>query len=64
LHSMRTKNIGTFEFEVDCLLNIHHSIRILESITELARKDLVYIQSGLILARTVFEALVKTAWML
>lgn len=64
LESMRNKSIGTYEFEVDCLINITHSIRVLESIVELARKDLVYIQSGLILSRTIFEILVKVSWVL
>ncbi|MBS1663716.1 MAG: hypothetical protein JST68_21915 [Bacteroidetes bacterium] len=36
----------------------------MESINELARKDLIYIQSALVLSRSVFETLIKVAWML
>lgn len=64
LKSMRDKSIGTYEFEVESLINITHSIRILESIVELARKDLAHIQSGLILSRTIFEILIKVSWVL
>ncbi len=61
---MRDQSIGKYEFQVDCLINITHAHRILEGILELARKDLVHIQSGLILARTIFEILIKVCWVL
>jgi len=64
LDSLKNDHFGRYEFEVECLLNITHSIRILESIVELARKDLVYIQSALILSRSLFETLIKTSWIL
>jgi hypothetical protein len=60
----RNRELGKFEYEVECFINLTHTIRILESILELARKDLVYIQSALVLTRTLFETLVKVAWIL
>ena len=39
-------------------------VRIFESIIELARKDLVCIQSALILSRSLFEGCVKISWIL
>lgn len=56
--------VGTYEYEVTALTNIFHSIRILESIVELARKDLVFVQPALVLARSVFEGMIKTSWIL
>jgi hypothetical protein len=41
LSSLNNDHLGKYEFEVECLLNITCSIRIFESIIELARKDLV-----------------------
>ncbi|RAJ19814.1 DUF5677 domain-containing protein [Pedobacter cryoconitis] len=64
LESLNNEHFGKYEFEIECLLNIVHSIRILESIIELARKDLVYIQSALILTRSLFETLIKVSWIL
>lgn len=49
---------------MEALLNITHCVRIIESIIDLARRDLVCIQSALILSRSVFEGLLKVTWML
>jgi hypothetical protein len=64
LRSKDKHQIGKFEYEVECLINITHITRIVESILELARKDLVYIQSAFVLSRTVFETALKASWML
>lgn len=62
--SMKDKSIGEFESEVDCLINIYHSIRILEDILDLAQKDLAFIQPGMILTRSLFEGLIRMSWVL
>jgi hypothetical protein len=64
LGSINNDHFGKYEYEVECLINITHSVRIYESIIELARKDLVYVQSALILTRTLFEVLIRVSWML
>lgn len=64
LDSLNNEHFGKYEFEVECLVNITHSIRIMESIIELARKDLVHVQSALILTRSLFEVLLKVSWVL
>ncbi len=62
---LRSKCVwGKYEYEVSADINLIQTIRHLESIIELARKDLVYIQSALVLARTTFEGLIRTSWML
>jgi translation initiation factor 2 beta subunit (eIF-2beta)/eIF-5 len=57
-------SLGTFEYEVTAYIHITSAIRLLESIAELAKKDLIYVHSALVMARSIFEGLVKTAWML
>lgn len=64
LRSVNDEHLGRYESQVECLLNITHSVRIFESVLELARKDLVNIQSALILSRGLFEVLLKVAWIL
>jgi len=64
LRSMNNEHFGRYEYEVECLVNIIHSVRIFESIIELARKDLAYIQSALVLSRNIFETLIKVSWIL
>jgi len=64
LRSLNNDHFGKYEYEVECLVNIIHSVRTFESIIELARKDLIYIQSALVLSRNIFETLVKVTWML
>jgi hypothetical protein len=64
LVSIKNDHFGRYEYEVECLINITHAVRIYESIIELARKDLVHIQSALILTRTLFEGLIKVSWIL
>jgi len=61
---MNNEHFGRYEYEVECLVNIIHSVRIFESIIELARKDLAYIQSALVLSRNIFETLIKVSWIL
>lgn len=55
---------GTYEHEVTAYIKLLHSVRLLESIVELARKDIVYVQAALIIARGVFENLIRTTWIL
>jgi hypothetical protein len=55
---------GKYESISICRLNILHSIRLLEALTELARKDLVFVQGALVISRSLFELLIKTAWIL
>lgn len=55
---------GTYEHEVVGDIHLLHSIRLLESIIELGRKDLIYIQGALVLSRSIFEGLIRTSWML
>lgn len=64
LDSVNNEHFGRYEYEVECLINITHAIRIYESIIELARRDLVYVQSAMILTRSLFEVLIKVSWML
>jgi hypothetical protein len=64
LCSAKDDHLGRYESHVEALINITHCVRIIESIVDLARRDLVHIQSALILARSVFEGLLKVTWML
>lgn len=58
------QSLGKFEYEVTSYINLVSAVRLLESITELATKDLIYVQGALVIARSIFEGLVKTAWIL
>jgi len=64
LKSLNNDHFGKYEYEVESLVNIMHSVRVFESIMELARKDLVFIQSALVLSRSIFETLIKVSWIL
>jgi hypothetical protein len=57
-------SLGTYESETESLNLMYLIIRNVESITALAKKDLVLLPSAMNLTRTVFEMAMKTLWML
>lgn len=56
--------LGRFEAEVEAYTIMNLLIRHLESISQLARHDLAQLPSAIVLARAIFEATVRTRWML
>jgi len=56
--------LGEYEANDESLLLLYLIIRDIESVTHLARKDLVLLPSAMKLTRSVFEMSMKTLWML
>src|SRR5262249_17233852 len=56
--------LGTFESEVEAVKLFNLVIRHIESITELAKIDLVLAPSANVLARAAFEIAARAAWMI
>lgn len=54
---------GKWEAHVEAMLLLNLAIRDIEAILELAQTDLVLLPAANILARAVFEIMVKSAWM-
>jgi len=59
----RPKSLGRYESEVEFYTLLKLMLRHLESITVLARSDLVLAPSAHIIARTIFETSVRARWM-
>jgi len=55
--------LGRWEADIEANNLFNLAIRHIESIVELARRDLVLLPSANVLARAVFETSVKAAWM-
>jgi len=57
-------SIGEFESIVEGRIIINLCIRYLESINELAKIDLVYLPSAMVLSRSLFESAINVLWLL
>ncbi len=64
INTTNTLIIGRYESVVESKLILNLCIRHLESINELAKKDLVFLPSAMTLSRSVFESAVNVLWMM
>jgi hypothetical protein len=56
--------VGEYESVVESRLILNLCIRHLESINELAKQDLVYLPSAMVLSRSVFESAINVLWLM
>ncbi len=64
LNNANEIKIGKYESIVECRLILNLCIRHIESINELAKLDMVYLPSAMVLTRTVFESAINALWLI